>query len=172
MKDGAWLATLVAPTGTLIRFRDVQREDRPLIEAAFRSASRDTLWNRFFSPVLPPEVLDSIVTTEGTTGRCVVGVVQTENGDRIICGARYLRTKEPGHAEIAITVHDDFQGQKVGRFLLELLTSLARADDVQVFEADVFSSNTPMLRLLQSLFPNNAREVLDGGVLHLQLRLS
>jgi acetyltransferase len=103
---------------------------------------------------------------------CIVGVIQTNDATRILCGARYVRLPRPHAAEIAVTVHDDFQRRGLGEFLLRLLARLAVADGIRWFEADVMNSNRKMLNLFTKLAPDHTRTRQMGDVTHLEFALA
>jgi acetyltransferase len=153
-----WLAEVSLPDGRVVHFRHVQPDDQPQIEDAIRSASRETLLHRFFSPIrrVSPERLRKMLTIDRAQEACIVGVVEENGGVRIVCGARYVRQPKPRAAEIALTVHDHFQRRGLGTFLLKRLIRLGRSDGIRWFEAYVMSSNVAMLRLLQNVVPAGA----------------
>jgi RimJ/RimL family protein N-acetyltransferase len=65
--------------------------------------------------------------------------------------ARYIRdTEDPGRAELAVTVVDEWHGRGLGTKLLELLSSRARAEGVDRFTATVASENIASIRLVRS----------------------
>ena len=49
--DPGWLAELPLAGGPVVRFRHVRPDDEPLVTEAIRTASRETLLHRFFSPI-------------------------------------------------------------------------------------------------------------------------
>jgi GNAT superfamily N-acetyltransferase len=169
-----WLADRPLAGGLLVRFRHVRPEDEPFITEAIRTASRETLLHRFFSPIrsVSPDQLRRMLAIDRTNQTCVVGVVQTQNGMRLICGARYVRLPRPHTAEVALTVHDDFQSRGLGTFLLQLLARLAIADGIHWFEADVMNSNRKMLNLFTKLAPVQTRTRQMGDVTHLEFEVS
>jgi acetyltransferase len=173
-RDPEWLAEWPVSDGLVVRFRHVQPEDEPFISEAIRTASRETLLHRFFSPIrsVSPDQLRRMLAIDRTKEVCVVGVVRTEDGTRIICGARYVRLPRSHAAEIAVTVHDDFQRRGLGEFLLRLLARLAVADGIRWFEADVMNSNRKMLNLFTKLAPNHTRTRRMGDVTHLSYEIS
>ena len=73
-------------------------------------------------------------------------------------------------AEIALTVHDDFQGEGIGTFLLRHLVRLGRADAIRVFVADVLATNGRMMHLLEKVVPV-CRSTLATGVYHAEFDL-
>lgn len=168
-----WLAERTLADGTVVRFRPVRPEDEPLISEAIHSSSRETLLHRFFSPIrsVPRELLRQMLALDATREKCIVGVVTTPDRTRIVCGARYVRLATPRTAEIAITVHDDFQHRGLGTLLLQLLTTVALHDGIGRFEADVMCSNLKMLRLLRKLFPFCRSQRQMGDVMHVTAEL-
>jgi acetyltransferase len=173
-RDPEWLAEWPVSDGLVVRFRHVRPEDEPFITEAIRTASRETLLHRFFSPIrsVSPDQLRRMLAIDRTKDVCVVGVVQTKDATRIICGARYVRLPRPHAAEIAVTVHDDFQRRGLGELLLRLLARLAVADGIRWFEADVMYSNRKMLNLFTKLAPNHTRTRLMGDVTHLEFAIA
>lgn len=165
--------TLTLVSGEEIRFRPVTPDDEPLIAEAIRTASPQTLLHRFFTPLrgLPSAELRRLLTIDPTRAACIVGELATFAGKRIVCGARYVRLADPSVAEIALTVHDDFQGQGIGTFMLRHLVQLGRADGIRKFVADILATNTPMLRLVQRIAPKR-RSTFADGVCHVEFDLT
>ena len=132
-----WLSEFALTDGPTVRFRRVRAEDEPLIAAAINSSSRETLLHRFFSPIrsIAPDQLRRMLEFDVTRETCIVGVLDAHSGRRIVCGARYVKLSRPRAAEIALTVHDDFQHRGLGSRLLRLLAQLAWAEQVEWFEA-------------------------------------
>jgi len=161
------------PDGRTVSIRPVCPADEPLIAAAIRTASAQTLLHRFFSPLrgLAPEELRRMLTIDPSREFCVAGEIHDAGGRRIICGARYVRLANPETAEIALTVHDDFQSQGLGRHLVGLLIEQGRAEGIRTFVADVLATNEPMLRLLRAVAPKR-RSRFSGGVTHVEFELA
>ncbi len=157
--------------GTTVRFRRVRSDDEPLIAAAINSASRETLLHRFFSPIrsIAPDQLRRMLEFDVTRETCIVGVLDDHSGRRIVCGARYVKLPRPRAAEIAITVHDDFQHSGLGTRLLRLLAQLAWADQLEWFEAEVLSTNQKMLNLVRKLTRGQAQGSWTGDVYHVEI---
>lgn len=167
------LSPFALPDGRQIAFRPVAPADEPLIAEAIRTASRRTLLHRFFIPLrgLAPEELRRMLTIDPSREFCLVGEWRDGSHQRLVCGARYVRTDIPTVAEIAITVHDDFQGRGIGRHMLKLLFERGRADGIHTFVADVLAENAPMLHLLRSIAPKR-RSIFADGVVHVEFDLA
>jgi len=152
-----WLAELPLTNGQVVRFRHVRPDDEPFIAESIRTASRETLLHRFFSPMrsVSPGLLRQMLSIDRAKETCIVGVVAGNGTVRIICGARYVKLR-PGAAEIALTVHDDFQRRGLGEFLVKLLARLAQADGIRWLEAEVMASNHKMLELFKKVAPRSS----------------
>lgn len=170
--------TVTAPSflladGRRIGFRPLAPDDEALIAEAIGTASPETLLHRFFIPLrgLAPEELHRMLTLDPAREFCLVGELHEPPDRRIVCGARYVRSPETAAAEIALTVHDDFQRQGLGRRLLRLLVEQGRRDGLRTFAADVLAENPAMLRLLQQVAPRR-RSAFSSGVCHVEFDLA
>ena len=172
--DSDWCAEWPLDDGRLVRFRHVRPEDEPLVTEAIRTASRETLLHRFFSPIrsVSPDQLRGMLAIDRAKQTCIVGLISAPDQTRLICGARYVRLPQPHTAEVAITVHDDFQHRGLGTFLLQQLARLATADGIRCFEAYVMNSNQKMLNLFTKLAPNHIRARQPDDITHLTLETS
>ena len=172
--DPEWLAEWPLAGGPLVRIRHVRPDDEPLVTEAIRTSSRETMLYRFFSAnrSIAPEQLRRMLAIDRAKETCIVGLVRLPDSTRLICGARYVRLPEPHTAEIALTVHDEFQHRGLGTLLLQFLARLADADGIRRFEADVLSSNQKMLHLFKKLAPDHTRTRGMGDVTHLVFEVS
>ena len=161
------------PDGHRIVFRSLVPADEALLAEAIRTSSRATLRHRFFIPLrgVAPEELHRMLTLDPAREFCLVGEMHESPVSRIVGGARYVRLSDPATAEIALTVHDDFQRQGIGRRLLSLLVEQGRRDGLHIFVAEVMAENTPMLHLLQRLAPGR-RSTFSAGVCHVEFDLA
>ena len=96
--------------------------------------------------------------------------VHEDRQDEGLGVARYVRSKpEPGVAEAAITVIDEYQGRGLGTLLLALLATVARAAGITAFRAYVLQDNVRMRTLLDQL---GAETTMDSpGTLRMDVRL-
>src|SRR4029077_15156393 len=93
-----------------------------------------------------------------------------ENGRNVIVGGgRYIVT-EPGKAEIAFVVIDDYQGQGLGTLLMRHLAVIARRAGLKQLIAEVLPENAAMRKVF-SRFGFQAHRTPDPKVIHLVLPL-
>ena len=94
-----------------------------------------------------------------------------EDGRSVIAGGGRYIVVQPGQAEIAFVVVDEYQGRGIGRALMRHLTSIASAAGLRTFIAEVLPENTAMLQLFKtSGLPLSTRR--DGQVVHVTIWLS
>jgi GNAT superfamily N-acetyltransferase len=93
-----------------------------------------------------------------------------ENGRAIIAGGGRFIVIQPGRAEIAFMVVDDYQGQGIGTILMRHLAILARDAGLKELIAEVLPENRPMLLLFKK-FGFKAASKTSPQVLQLALQL-
>jgi len=99
----------------------------------------------------------------------LVAEIETDGRRTIIGGGRYIVT-EPGGAEIAFVVIDDYQGKGIGTLLMRHLAVIGRSAGLKELIADVLPENAAMRKVF-SKFGFEARRGLDPQVVHLVLTL-
>jgi RimJ/RimL family protein N-acetyltransferase len=150
-----------------ITFRLIRHDDAALLKEFFLSHSKQTVLHRYFAPLneLTVAQIGKFVDLDFKNDTAIVGLVPFHGRERMLCVGRYFRDPATNSAEIAITVHDDFQGQGIGTFLLRNLIRIARAHGIEELTADVLVDNPAMMRLLHRC--SDELEIsVDAGVYH------
>lgn len=167
------LGRLKLRVGVVVTFRLVVPEDESLVLNAVATASPQTLLQRFFIPLrgVAPVELRRLLAINPEREFCLVGETGEGRERRIICGARYIRLNDPSKAEIAITVHDVFQRQGLGLWMLGKLAEVAQNRGVATFVAHVLADNKAMLGLIRRIAPLR-RVQYHGGECEIEFELS
>jgi GNAT superfamily N-acetyltransferase len=152
-----------------IFFRPIKPTDANLLKEFFRSHSKQTILHRYFIPLhdLPPDLLHQFVNLDYSRDMAIVGLIPFEEHTKMLCVGRYCQNPGASDAEIAITVHDNYQRHGIGTFLFKYLARIARQNGITGFTADVMMDNHDMLGLIHH-GANNIESTLEAGVYHLR----
>ena len=99
----------------------------------------------------------------------LVAVVEKDGHPVIVGGGRYV-VLQPGKAEVAFAVVDQYQGQGIGAVLMRHLVTIARGAGLKEFTAEVLPDNIPMLKVFEkSGLPLSKKR--EAQVVHVTLQL-
>jgi len=130
--------------------RPIRPDDADRLLRLLHRMSPDTVYRRFFSPVVRPSpaVLARLATVDHGDREALVALVD----DEIIAVARYDRLPDdPTRAEMAVVVEDAWQHDGVGRWLVQRLGELAASRCVEAFTATVLTDNDAIIGLIRSM---------------------
>jgi GNAT superfamily N-acetyltransferase len=162
------------PDGSRVYLRAIHPDDRKsLREELFLKLSPESLRNRFFGPKLDLTPRELSYFTDVDFLHHVAFVAEVECGPhrRLVGVGRFVRGNgKSDHAEIAITVIDEFQGKGIGSLLLRQLINCARELGVVKLEGSMFAQNTGMAKLLRKTrLPYRSRH--ESGMVSMSLDL-
>jgi len=137
--------------GQEIHFRPIRPSDERFLREFFYSHSDETVYQRHHAALksLSPEHVQRLCTLDYERQMALAGFVPDGESERMVAVGRY--TLEPGAslAEVAFTVHDDFQSRGIGRYLLGQLIHIARIHRIEGLVGYVLPENVRMLNLFQ-----------------------
>jgi RimJ/RimL family protein N-acetyltransferase len=159
--------------GLKVSFRPIQPADGALLEELFYSHSEQTIVHRYFAHIhyLSPAQVRKFVVLDYEKDFALVGLVPYENRERMICVGRYCRNPVGSDAEIAVTVHDDFQGRGIGTFLVQTLMKIAREHGITTFGASVMADNSAMMNVFHKV-ADKIETKLDSNIYEIRFELS
>jgi RimJ/RimL family protein N-acetyltransferase len=136
--------------GRVVTIRALRPDDRSGMLSAFGRVSAQSLYRRFFGPKrgLTEKETDYFVNVDFVMHVALVAVID-EGGQATIIGAGRYIVVEPGKAEVAFAIIDQYQGHGIGTALLRNLVSIARESGLQQLVAEVLPENAPMLALFR-----------------------
>ena len=158
--------------GRRVEIRALRPEDsKGLIEAVNRS-SVESIRRRFFSirRHFSEREIDFFTHIDFVSQVALVVVAEEGGEPHIVGGGRYI-VVEPGRAEIAFFLVDEYQGQGIGATLMRHLAALARDAGLRELFAEVLPENLAMLKVFRKSGLNPAA-TRDAGVVHVRLPLS
>ena len=162
--------TMLLPDGTQIDFRPIHLTDLEAFKDLLYALSQETMYYRFMAPLhtLPEKSIQDFVFLDHRTEVCIVGTLPEAYGEEIIATGRYYLDPKTNRAEVAFVVRDQWQNRGIGTFMLHWLTTIARANGIAGFTAEVLRDNKRM----QSVFNHSEHEVRSrpaDGVQHIEI---
>jgi RimJ/RimL family protein N-acetyltransferase len=158
--------------GRRLEVRALKPDDRAELLAAVDRISSQSLYRRFFAVrrSFSEREVDFFVNVDFVDQVALAAVVDEDDPrPRLVGGGRYVVT-QPGEAEVAFAIIDDYQGQGIGSALLRHLATIARAAGLGTLVAEVLPENAPMLKVFErSGLPLAIRR--EPQVMHITLEL-
>jgi GNAT superfamily N-acetyltransferase len=144
--------------GTTILVRHIQPDDAPELKRGFERLSPESRFRRFLFGItaLTDQQLRYLTHVDGVDHVAVVATTPPPGdagGEPIGLGvARFVRLAEdPGVAEAAITVADEWQGKGIGRILALTLARAAQERAVKRFRGEILADNEVVKGLLEDV---------------------
>ena len=146
--------------GTVVRLRELDETDAPLVSALYRQLPVYDRFLRFFSAGVLP-AMEDVIARRGP-GDVSLGAFR---GETLIGVAQCLATgDDPPTAEVALAVAHAEQANGVGTLLLDHLASRARRNGMRRFVAEVLAENDRVRQVLADVGLPVRRWVEDGQV--------
>jgi RimJ/RimL family protein N-acetyltransferase len=156
--------------GQRVEIRAQRPQDREDLEAALARMSDESLYRRFFGATrhFSEKEAEYFLNIDFVNQVALVMVAKEDGRQSIIGAGRYV-VIQPGRAEVAFAVVDEYQGQGAGASLVRNLSAIARQAGLSELIAEVLGSNTAMLKVFErsGLRMSTRRE---GPVVHVTLR--
>ena len=159
-------------SGQHVEIRAQQPADRKDLEAAVARMSDESLYRRFFGAKrhFSEKETEYFLNIDFVKHVALVAVAQ-ENGKEAIVGAGRYIVVQPGQAEVAFGVVDQYQGQGLGLALMRELAAIARQVCINELIAEVLGSNRAMLKV----FEKSGLQMItkrEGSVVHVTLKFA
>ena len=158
--------------GRTVEIRALRPEDLSDLIAAVGRASTQSLYRRFFGVKrdFTEKEADFFVNINFVDHVALVALVIEDGRATIVGGGRYVLV-QPGKAEVAFAVIDEYQGQGIGGALMRHLTLIARKAALREFVAEVLPQNTSMLKVFAKCGCRMTTR-REEGVVHVTLELN
>ena len=158
--------------GRRLEIRALAPDDRANFLAAVGQIGAQSLRRRFFGVrrSFSEAEVDYFVNADFVNHVALVAVVE-EGGRPVIVGGTRFIVLQPGTAEVAFAVIDQYQGQGIAAALMRHLAAIAREAGLRELIAEVLPDNIGMLKVFErSGFPFHTER--SAGVVNIALQLS
>jgi len=151
--------------GAEVLLRPIKPTDERLEQELLYSLSDRSIYLRFFSAVsaFPHERVQYYTTVDYDEHMAIVAIDMSNGEEQMIGVGRYVKEKNSDMAELALLVHDDWQGKGVGTLMHDYLEQIARAHKIGGFKGEVLEQNQAALHVFTRL-GRNAKTQYDDGV--------
>ncbi len=142
----------ISKSGREVLIRPIRPEDEPRIIKFHATLSERTVYFRYLQMMN----LSQRTAHERLIRICFIdydrelALVATYDND-IVGVCRLHKIHGSKDAEFAIVISDDFQGQGLGKILLDRMIAVARHEGVEHVIADIHAENTPMQAIVRKL---------------------
>ena len=142
----------IAPLGNIL-VRPIRPEDAPSMIALFEVLSRQTIYNRFFTPLrqLPHYMLTRFTQIDYDREIALVAMWNNGQENKMLGVARIIDDKDSKEAEFAVLVGDPWHGKGIGAALLARCLLIAKTRRIRKVYGTVLATNTHMLGLGKKL---------------------
>jgi acetyltransferase len=157
---------------TDVRLRPIEAADTRGLLAFYAGLSEESRRTRFFAPTTGIGSGQStwFCTPDHAHREGFVAVTGSGSAEQIV-GHVCVEPDGPAAAEVAIAVADGFQGQGIGRRLVDAAVAWARADGIRVLTASMLAGNPSIQRLLTGLRLPCLTTPVGCGVIEIRIDL-
>ena len=158
--------------GHRLAIRALRPDDRADLLTAVGRAGAESRFRRFFAVKrdFTEQEIAFFSNVDFFDHAALVAVAEEERRPVIVGGGRYI-VVQPGKAEVAFAVVDQYQGQGIGAMLMHHLATIARSSGLRELVAEVLPDNTAMLKVFKNSGLGLSTE-RGSGVVHVTLRLA
>ena len=158
--------------GRRVEIRALRPDDRADLLAAVDRTSDQSVYRRFFGARrgFTEQEIAFFLNVDFVNHVALVAVAEEDERPVIVGGGRYV-VVQPGKAEVAFAVVDQYQGHGIGAALMRHLAAIARRAGLKQLIAEVLPDNSAMLKVFEKsgLRVSTRRE---PRVVHVALELS
>ena len=132
-----------------ISFRPIKPTDEDKLRDLFYNLREEDIYYRFMAAVktLPHSKAQPLVILDYEEKFAIAGYVGEEPDEKFVGVARWLLDRATNTAEVAFTVHPEYQNYGIGSFMLNKLIETAREKGISGFTAEVLRGNRKMLNV-------------------------
>jgi acyl-CoA hydrolase/GNAT superfamily N-acetyltransferase len=161
----------VVKKGENITIRPAKPVDERRIQEHYYSLDKKDIVSRFFheKSIFGRSEVEGMFQIDYVKDMTFVGVVGEAGFDRVIAVAEYLLLYEDNMAEVAFSIHQEYQGMGLGKILIRKLSEAARDNGISGLMAYTYPSNRAMIHLFKTL-PYKVKTAYSGDALMLKCR--
>jgi RimJ/RimL family protein N-acetyltransferase len=159
--------------GRKVEIRSQRPSDREALESALARMSDESIYRRFFAARrhFSEKEAEHFLNIDFVSHVALVAVIHEDGEQAIVGAARYI-VVQPGKAEVAFGVVDQYQGQGLASALMRALAAIARQAGMNELIAEVLDSNRAMLKVFEKSRLQMTTKKREGPVIHATLKFA
>jgi len=155
----------------VVTIRPAKPVDSRRIQEHFYNLDKDDVVSRFFhekTRFLAKEI-EGVSQVDYVKDLTIIAIVGEFGFGKVVAVGEYLMEPNRNIAEVAFSVHREWQGKKLGKILMRKLSEAARENGLAGFVAYTAPTNQGMVRLFKTL-PYKTRTTMEDDMLKLTCR--
>ncbi len=150
--------------------RVLEQQDIKSLREGFQKLSAASIFSRFLTPEkrLNPDELHGMLD-QNSTQKLILGAFGTKGGlcESIGVAEYHQDSLQPGQAEMAVTIIDEYQNQGLGTCFLQILMKAGKLAGFQKFSGYLLEGNLKMKHILNKF--NAVFKWAGGPILRFEL---
>ncbi|MBU0987594.1 MAG: GNAT family N-acetyltransferase, partial [Proteobacteria bacterium] len=157
--------------GQSITFRPAKAVDERRIQEHFYNLDKDDIYSRFFSSKtrFVRDDVEGMFQIDYIKDLTLLAVVGEFGFSKVVAVGEYLLEPSKNMAEVAFSVHKEWQGMGLGKILIRKLAEAARENGIAGLTAYTLPGNQGMIKLFKTL-PYKVKTFYDGDIIELSCK--
>jgi GNAT superfamily N-acetyltransferase len=138
-----------------------------MLQELYYSLDEQDRYYRFFSPAqdFRHQKIQSYIDINYTTDMILVGEYSEKSNKKIVAIGGFFKTLRPYIGEIGLTVHKEWRGNRISRYLLNYLGIIGRELNYKSFSGNILVENKKMLHIISNTdYPLSYKNIEDNVV--------
>jgi acyl-CoA hydrolase/GNAT superfamily N-acetyltransferase len=150
--------------GEEVKFRPLKLIEEDKLRRFFYSLREEDVYYRFMGAMrtLPHSRAQPLVILDYEEKFAIVGYIGEEPNEEFVGVGRWFLDRATNMAELALTVHPEWQGRGIGTFMLNTLVEVAKEKGISGFTAEVLATNRRMMGILYKTGYDIKTKLEDG----------
>ncbi|MCP4111586.1 MAG: GNAT family N-acetyltransferase [Desulfobacteraceae bacterium] len=158
--------SLTLKNGKTVEFRPLLPSDEFAYRNFFYSLQEETIYYRFFykMKIFSHEVVqEQWASVDYRKNMSMIGLAQNRGHKEVMAIGSYAMVSDD-LAEVAFVIREDYQGNGIASYLLDILEGIAKENNYKGFTATVLRENSAMIHVFKKKYPELKTDISGGEI--------
>ncbi|MCP4353132.1 MAG: GNAT family N-acetyltransferase [Desulfobacterales bacterium] len=158
--------SLTLKNGKTVEFRPLLPSDEFAYRNFFYSLQEETIYYRFFykMKIFSHEVVqEQWASVDYHKNMSMIGLAQNRGHKEVMAIGSYAMVSDD-LAEVAFVIREDYQGNGIASYLLNILEGIAKENSYKGFTATVLRENSAMIHVFKKKYPELKTDISGGEI--------